>query len=236
MKSVLRLDGWQRLSVASMVLWLIVVAGVAAYELQVGTDSRMFVTRIGVLRELGYEGRNGIFQITGVINGPVLDPFKLFLATICVPAFVAILLYMTKWVADGFKISKRNVEPSLPRRVSVRRPDPLPPCADLLHLDAMKTAIETCGEISPSVGTGTGALDSPLVINQSRDCVSLEYALAHRALDMLNVDYKLRSQSVSRPEGRVVDELIFNVKEKGAETWAGTRHFFFDITNGYGNA
>ena len=84
------------------------------------------------------------------------------------------------------------------------------------------------------VSTGNGKADDPLIITETRDYVGIEYAVVRHVLSMVREEYQRSEQRVSNKEGRVIDELVFDVKPAGAPEWTGRRRFFFDITAGYG--
>ena len=61
------------------------------------------------------------------------------------------------------------------------------------------------------VSAGNGKADDPLVITETRDYVSVEYAIAYHTLAMMNEEYKLKEQRVHRRGGRRrADELVFD--------------------------
>jgi hypothetical protein len=88
--------------------------------------------------------------------------------------------------------------------------------------------------------SGDGKSDSPLVVSETRDYVAVEYAVVRQVIQAMGEEWKLAEQRLLHRDGRVIDELVVNVKDAGAPEWQGRRRFFFDITLGwqatYGNA
>lgn len=88
--------------------------------------------------------------------------------------------------------------------------------------------------------SGTSRVESPLIISETIDYVAVEYAVVRHVMRMIGEEWELARQSVSHhDDGRVIDELIVNVKDIGAPEWQGRRRYYFDITLGwqatYGN-
>lgn len=91
---------------------------------------------------------------------------------------------------------------------------------------------EDLGEGFP-VSTGNGKQDDPLVITELLDYVSVEYTVATHVLTMLREEFELEGQSLTRANGRAIDELVYAVKSPGESEWTGRRRFYFDITDGF---
>jgi hypothetical protein len=83
------------------------------------------------------------------------------------------------------------------------------------------------------VVSGNGKADSPLVISETRDYVAIEYAVIHQFMGAAGEEWKLAQQNVQHRDGRVIDELVLDVKKEGAPEWQGYRRFFFDVTLGW---
>lgn len=83
------------------------------------------------------------------------------------------------------------------------------------------------------VVSGTSKVDSPLVISETRDYVAIEYAVVRQFMRAIGEEWKLAEQRLLQRDGRVIDELVVNVKDAGAAEWQGRRRFFFDITLGW---
>lgn len=73
----------------------------------------------------------------------------------------------------------------------------------------------------------------PLVITAERDYVSVEYFVAELCLKAKSLEYLLEKQAVHNLDGRVIDELVYATKPKGAPDWTHTHRYFFDITIGF---
>lgn len=73
----------------------------------------------------------------------------------------------------------------------------------------------------------------PLVVTEERDYVSIEYFVAELCLKAGSLEFLLEQQIVHQVDGRVVDELVYATKSKGAPDWTHTRRYFFDITAGF---
>jgi hypothetical protein len=80
------------------------------------------------------------------------------------------------------------------------------------------------------IGRGTLKREDPLIITDSRNYVSIEYAIAEWALD--DEEFSLEQQLLHDDNDRVIDELVYATKPKGAPQWVNRRRFFFDITAG----
>lgn len=78
---------------------------------------------------------------------------------------------------------------------------------------------------------GSAKRDDPLVITETVDYVSIEYAVAKFL--MRDQEYKKERQQLLNFNGRKVDELVFTTKRVGASEWETTRCFYFDITDGF---
>ncbi|HRF83063.1 MAG: hypothetical protein J0L89_06450 [Xanthomonadales bacterium] len=99
-----------------------------------------------------------------------------------------------------------------------------PPLADLLRRDI--------GPDFPVV-SGTSKADSPLVISETVDYVAVEHVVIRHVMGMIDEEWKLAEQRVTHQDGRVIDEMVVNVKDAGAPDWQGRRRFYFDITAGW---
>jgi hypothetical protein len=96
--------------------------------------------------------------------------------------------------------------------------------AELLHRDL--------GADFPVI-SGTSKADSPLVISEMRDYVAVEYAVIRQVMRTIGEEWEMAEQSLLHRDGRVIDELVVNVKDAGAPQWQGRRRFYFDITLGW---
>ncbi len=96
--------------------------------------------------------------------------------------------------------------------------------AELLHRDL--------GPDFP-VTSGTGKVDSPLIISETLDYVAVEYAVVRHVMQRIGEDWQRAEQKVMHRDGRVIDELVVNMKDAGAPEWQGRRRFYFDITLGW---
>lgn len=81
--------------------------------------------------------------------------------------------------------------------------------------------------------SGNGKVDSPLVISETRDYVAVEYAVIRRVIEAIGEEWQLAEQRLLHRDGRVIDEMVVNVKDAGAPEWQGRRRYFFDITMGW---
>lgn len=81
------------------------------------------------------------------------------------------------------------------------------------------------------VSAGSATRTDPLIITESVDYVSIEYAVA-RFL-MQGQEFKKNAQRLHHIDGRQVDELEFLTKDPDSGEWEGVRRFFFDITAGF---
>jgi hypothetical protein len=88
------------------------------------------------------------------------------------------------------------------------------------------------GEDFP-VGNGSAKRDDPPVILDGRVHVSIEYAVAQLLLGAGGYEYELEQQQTHHNDGRVIDELVYATRPKGASDWTGTGRFFFDVTHGF---
>ena len=85
------------------------------------------------------------------------------------------------------------------------------------------------------ISTGTAQPANPLVITEEVDYVSIEYAVANYILrSMWRYRYKLKEQSTSHIDGRVIDKMIFLANRGGTEE--KTFYFAFDITAGFNHS
>lgn len=98
-----------------------------------------------------------------------------------------------------------------------------PPLADLLRQDIPGFPVLS----------GTSRLDSPLVISELVDYVAVEYAVVRHVEGIVEEEWEKAGQRLMHRDGRVIDELIINVKDIGASEWQGRRKFYFDITLGW---
>lgn len=83
------------------------------------------------------------------------------------------------------------------------------------------------------VVSGTSKVDSPLIISELHDYVAVEHAVIRRIMSVIGEEWELAQQSVSHQDGRVIDQLVVNVKDAGAPEWQGRRRYYFDITAGW---
>ncbi len=81
------------------------------------------------------------------------------------------------------------------------------------------------------IAGGNAKRDDPLIITETVDYVSIEYAVAKFL--MQDQEYKKEKQQLFDFNGRKVDELVFATKSVGASEWESIRRFYFDITAGY---
>lgn len=81
--------------------------------------------------------------------------------------------------------------------------------------------------------SGTSKADSPLVISETHDYVAIEYAVVRHVMQRIGEDWQRSEQRVMHSDGRVIDELVVDVKDAGAPDWQGRRRFYFDITIGW---
>jgi len=91
---------------------------------------------------------------------------------------------------------------------------------------------EHFGENFP-VANGSTSQEQPLVITDTRDYVSIEYAVATFLLKEMGFEYKLQVQRTHNYDNRVVDELVYAVREPKDPSQSQTQHFFFDISAGF---
>jgi hypothetical protein len=80
------------------------------------------------------------------------------------------------------------------------------------------------------IGHGTLKREDPLIITDSRDHISIEYAVAKWAMG--DEEFALEQQLLHDDNGRSIDELVYATKPKDAPDWVRRRRFFFDITAG----
>lgn len=83
------------------------------------------------------------------------------------------------------------------------------------------------------VQAGSATRADPLVVTATQNYVSVEYFVARLCLDAEQLEYELEEQRLHNMEGRMVDELVYATKPKGAADWTHTHRYFFDITAGY---
>ncbi len=80
------------------------------------------------------------------------------------------------------------------------------------------------------VTVGEATKDCPLVVTEPVDYVSVEYAVAKYL--MAGKEWKKLRQNVLRLNGRIVDELVFAVRDGPYSEYA-ERSFYFDVTTGF---
>ncbi|WP_298581284.1 hypothetical protein [uncultured Luteimonas sp.] len=116
---------------------------------------------------------------------------------------------------------------------------PALPAAPIIATYAPKRAVALPDRLKAAFGNdlpvsvGDASRDSPLVITEKVDYVSIEYAVAKFL--MTGQEWKKERQNLLRMDGRFVDELVFSVRENGDGQWEECS-FFFDITAGYKQA
>lgn len=136
------------------------------------------------------------------------------------------------------------------------RPEKCPKCyASLIKLRSSDWCCPTCGQkwkdsegTSSSklgellraqidaafpVGHGSAKRDDPLVIEEERDYVSIEYFVAQFLIKNAGFEYEFESQRLMHMNGRVIDELSYAIRPTGTHDWTETRRFYFDITKGF---
>lgn len=151
-----------------------------------------------------------------------------FTATLLATALFTILAGLLR------ERSKRPGPDAPPNQMTAEDSEPAPPTPREKGSHQESTTsladhlLEDLGSDFPVSG-GNGKKDDPLVITDRRNAVAIEYAVVAHVLNAIGEEYELHEQNLLLLGDRHVDELIFNVRSSGADSWQGFRRFYFDI-------